>query len=109
MALWLIAPAAMMSSMIGRTLAANRRAFAFTAAVPRLAASGRLGLPRRFPRRLAAARAALVRSMRRDPPPQWTGPPSRARDMGPVKKYLGRKNHSWWLLIALAPSHLPIE
>jgi hypothetical protein len=31
MALWLIAPAAMISSMIGRTLAANRRAFAFTA------------------------------------------------------------------------------
>jgi hypothetical protein len=29
--------------------------------------------------------------------------------MGPVKKYLGRKNHSWWLLVALAPPRLPIE
>jgi hypothetical protein len=30
----------MISSMMGRTLAANRLAFAFTAAVPRFAASG---------------------------------------------------------------------
>ena len=61
-ALWLVAPAAMISSMIGRTLAANRRAFAFTAATPRFAALARSGLPNRVPRALAAARAALVRS-----------------------------------------------
>jgi hypothetical protein len=34
MALWLVAPARMISSMIGRTLAANRLAFAFKAALP---------------------------------------------------------------------------
>ena len=33
MALWLVAPARMISSMIGRTLAANRLALAFPAAV----------------------------------------------------------------------------
>ena len=42
--------------------AANRLAFAFSAAVPRFAASSSLGLPRRVPRALAAFKAALVRS-----------------------------------------------
>jgi hypothetical protein len=36
----------MISSMIGRTLAANRRAFVFTAATPRLDISGMSGLPK---------------------------------------------------------------
>jgi len=61
MALWLVAPALMISSMIGRTLAANRLALAFAAALPSLATSAISGLPKRCPRFLAAARAALVR------------------------------------------------
>jgi hypothetical protein len=62
MALRLAAPAFSISRMIGSTLAANRLAFAFSAAVPRFAASSSLGLPRRVPRALAAFKAALVRS-----------------------------------------------
>jgi hypothetical protein len=62
MALWLVAPARTISSIIGRTLAANRLAFAFKAALPSLAASAIPGLPRRCPRFLAACSAALVRS-----------------------------------------------
>src|SRR5262249_25097861 len=61
MALWLVMPLRMISSMMGRTLAANRLALAFRAALPRFATSAMSGLPRRFPRRLAAARASLVR------------------------------------------------
>src|SRR5262245_30247401 len=61
MALWLVMPLRTISSMMGRTLAANRLALAFKAALPRFATSAMSGLPRRFPRRLAAARASLVR------------------------------------------------
>jgi hypothetical protein len=39
MALWLVTPVRMISSMIGRTLAANRLALALAAALPRLATS----------------------------------------------------------------------
>jgi hypothetical protein len=46
MALWLVTPARSISSMIRRTLAANRLAFAFTAAVPRFAAFASWGLPK---------------------------------------------------------------
>jgi hypothetical protein len=55
----LVNPSRLISSMIGRTLAANRLAFAFTAAVPRFAALDSSGLPSRVPRALAAARSAL--------------------------------------------------
>ena len=48
MALRLAAPAFSISRMIGSTLAANRLAFAFSAAVPRFAASSSLGLPSRL-------------------------------------------------------------
>src|SRR5499433_1779326 len=61
MALWLVTPLRMISSMMGRTLAANRLAFAFRAPLPRFEISAMSGLPRRFPLRLAAARASLVR------------------------------------------------
>src|SRR5256886_1693611 len=61
MALWLVTPLRMISSMMGRTLAANRLAFAFRAALPRFATSAMPGLPRRFPHLLAAIRASLVR------------------------------------------------
>jgi hypothetical protein len=44
MALWLVAPARMISSMIGRTLAANRLALAFRTALPRFATSAMCGL-----------------------------------------------------------------
>jgi hypothetical protein len=44
MALWLVAPARMISSMIGRTLAANRLALAFRTALPRFAISAMCGL-----------------------------------------------------------------
>src|SRR5262249_39398524 len=54
-------PLRTISSMMGRTLAANRLALAFKAALPRFATSAMSGLPRRFPRRLAAAKASLVR------------------------------------------------
>jgi hypothetical protein len=46
MALWLVAPARTISSIIGRTLAANRLALAFRAALPSLAASAIPGLQR---------------------------------------------------------------
>ena len=62
MALWLVAPARTISSIIGRTLAANRLALAFKAALPSLTASAIPGLPKRCPRFLAACSAALVRS-----------------------------------------------
>src|SRR5256884_2854033 len=48
MALWLVMPLRLISSMMGRTLAANRLAFAFRAALPRFATSAMSGLPRRF-------------------------------------------------------------
>jgi hypothetical protein len=44
MALWLVAPARMISSMIGRTLAANRLALALATALPRFATSAMLGV-----------------------------------------------------------------
>jgi hypothetical protein len=60
MALWLVAPARTISSIIGRTLAANRLALAFKAALPSLAASAIPGLPKRCPRFLAACSAACA-------------------------------------------------
>src|ERR1700730_5654983 len=49
MALWLVAPARTISSIIGRTLAANRLALAFRSGLPRLAASAIPGLPSAAP------------------------------------------------------------
>jgi hypothetical protein len=49
MALWLVAPARMISSIMGRTLAANRLAFRFTAALPSFAASATFGITQDLP------------------------------------------------------------
>jgi hypothetical protein len=99
--------ARMISSMIGRTLAANWRAFAFRAATPRFAALGKFGLPRRFPRRLAAARAAFVRAEIIPAPSSATAAICCKRNLPVAPSIIGRsanrtstpastgKQHSW--------------
>src|SRR5215475_3054126 len=59
----LLTPLAWISLMMGRTLAANASAASLRALMDALRAAARRGPPSLAPRRLAAARAALVRSL----------------------------------------------